>query len=296
MNVSGEVVAIWGAGRGIGRAVAVDLARRGASVAIVARSADEVAAAADEASAVGAAAVPYVADAADPRDVDRVVADFRRRHGRIDAAVVTAGSNGPVGPAWTIEPSEWAETLRANVAVAFNVCRFVVPAMLPRRRGKIVLFGGGGATAPVAALSAYSAAKAAVARFAETLALETASQGIRVNVVAPGFVDTKIHDGAEAAGDAAGEHGRAVQVARVTGAGFVAATLAVELVAFLLSAEAGELTGKLISAQHDDWRSWAGRAAELNALPLYTLRRVDVHTILPLVPALECTALKRGVG
>ena len=295
-----DVVVVWGGGRGIGRAVAVELARRGTTVAIVARSADQVADAAAEASAEGGQATAHVADATRAGDVEGVVEEVCRLHGRIDATVVAAGSNGPVGPAWTIAPHEWAETLRANTIVAFNVCRFVVPKMIPHRRGKIVLFGGGGSTAPVPMLSAYGAAKAAIARFAETLAVETAEHGLQVNVVAPGLVDTTIHEGVVAAGG--GAHGRRVAEARATGIGFVPAALAADLVAFLVSSASGRLTGKLISAAHDDWRSWGERDAELNALPLYTVRRVDAHTVLPLVPALEAavsgtaTATASAVG
>jgi 3-oxoacyl-[acyl-carrier protein] reductase len=108
-----------------------------------------------------------------------------------------------------------------------------------------------------------------------------------VNAVAPGFVDTALQDAVLEAGPLAGAQYDRVLRARENGEGTVPSECAAELTLFLASPASGSLTGKLVSAPHDPWREWAGRSEDMNASPLYTLRRLDPHTL---------GALERGSG
>src|SRR5262249_49667467 len=116
--------------------------------------------------------------------------------------------------------------------------------------------------------------------FAETLAIELQPYNILVNAIAPGPVDTRMQDEILAAGDGAGDEGAEVSALRASG-GFTSPTVAADLSVFLASTDADGLTGRLISAVHDPWRSWAGRGSELSRSPLFTLRRLDPASIRP---------------
>jgi 3-oxoacyl-[acyl-carrier protein] reductase len=119
-------------------------------------------------------------------------------------------------------------------------------------------------------------------RLTETLAEEVRPYNIQVNTLAPGAINTRILEEVLTAGEAAGE-ATLSQAKRQKQSGGDSLEKAVELAVFLASDESGGLTGKLISAQHDPWREWAGKADELNATPMYTLRRLDPFTIKPLL-------------
>lgn len=133
--------------------------------------------------------------------------------------------------------------------------------------------------------SAYATSKAALVRFTETLAVELEPFNIQVNAVAPGAVNTQMLDEVIAAGEKAGrEYHQALERAQTGG---TPVELVCDLILFLASPASGGLTGKLISAPHDPWREWAGKADTLNATPLYTIRRLDPFTIKPLLKFLE---------
>ncbi len=273
-----RIAVVTGAGRGIGREIALALATDGADVVLVARTAAELDQTAAACRRLGAGADVVVGDVAAFSAVEHAVEAAVELHGKVDVAVAAAGVLGPVGPLWEAEPSEWERTLRVNVVGAFHLCRAVVPQMLRRRSGKVLLVAGGGGSTPLPSLSAYASSKAAIVRLAETLAEEVREAGVQVNALAPGPVDTRLLREIEAAGPRAGGHAEWVRDARrrdeLTPIAEVAA-----LARFLASPASGKLTGKLVSARHDRWRDWAGRADELNRSPLYTVRRLDPFTL-----------------
>jgi NAD(P)-dependent dehydrogenase (short-subunit alcohol dehydrogenase family) len=162
-----------------------------------------------------------------------------------------------------------------------------MPHFMQRKQGKIILLGGGGATTPLPNFSSYAASKAGLARLADTLAEELKAFNVQVNVIAPGLVDTQLQDAVLQAGDRAGGLYGKIKNARETGAGTVPPELAAELAVFLASEDSGTLTGKLIAAPYDPWREWTGRGDELNATPMYAIRRLDPFTIKPLIKDIE---------
>jgi NAD(P)-dependent dehydrogenase (short-subunit alcohol dehydrogenase family) len=152
--------------------------------------------------------------------------------------------------------------------------------MIARRQGKIINFSGGGATGPRPNFSAYSASKAAVVRLTETLAEELRPFNVQVNAVAPGAINTGMLEEVLAAGEAAGVELAAAQSRKTQGGTPI--ELAARLVVFLASGASGSLTGKLISAPHDNWQNWGTEdLARLDGSPWYTLRRMDEPTLRP---------------
>ena len=278
-----RVAIITGAGRGIGRATALAFAREGARLVLAARTEHELKETAAACLEAGASARVVVTDVADWDQVQHLVATTVQDAGRVDILVNAAGIYGPIGPTAEIDTSAWTRAVEVNLFGPLYLCRALAPHLMRQRQGKIILLGGGGATAPLPNLSSYAASKAGVARLAETLAEELKPFNVQVNVIAPGLVDTRLQDEVLAAGPRAGALYDKIKRARETGEGAVSPELGASLALFLASPASGKLTGKLIAAPYDPWREWAGRADELNATPLYTLRRLDPFTIKPLI-------------
>ncbi|RJQ30709.1 MAG: SDR family oxidoreductase [Peptococcaceae bacterium] len=270
MKLEGKVAIITGGGRGIGKAVARAFAREGAYPCLVARTAAEVEAAAAE---IGCA-LALTGDVSRLEDVERVVAAVMTRAGRVDVLVNNAGVQPPVGPLWENDPDEWLKTVLINLGGVFLCCRSVLPHMIRRGRGKIINLSGGGAASPRPRFSAYAASKAAVVRLTETLAAELADCNVQVNAIAPGAVNTGMLEEVLAAGAAAGEEALSKALEQLKTGG-VPAWAAAELAVFLASEESGRLTGRLISAVWDEWRSIPERIDRIMAGELYTLRRVS---------------------
>jgi NAD(P)-dependent dehydrogenase (short-subunit alcohol dehydrogenase family) len=264
-------VLISGAGRGIGKRLAMGFAQAGARVALLARSQAELDLAKLEIEQAGGNALRLRADVRDAEQVAAAVDRIRVVFGGLDILIGAAGVQGPIGPLVSTKPAAWAETFATNVIGVQNCCRAVLPHMIERRSGKLVLIACGGAGHPRPNFTAYAASKAAVARFAECLAEEVRDHNVQVNCVAPGgsythMTDEILHAGEDRAG--AREIAEAEQV-RVTGG--IAPEKQIALVLFLASARSNHVSGKLIHV-NDDWR----RFERENMKPeLFTLRRVQ---------------------
>jgi NAD(P)-dependent dehydrogenase (short-subunit alcohol dehydrogenase family) len=281
-RLAGRAALITGASQGLGKAIAAAYVREGASVVICARDAALLEATRTElVELVGVAAVSagqqviaHACDVSRPDAVDALVAAAVAALPALDILVNSAGVYGPKG---RIEDNDWGEWVRAieiDLFGAVLLCRAIVPHLRRRGGGKIIQLSGGGATAPLPRLSAYATAKAAVVRFAETLAHEVAGDRIDVNCIAPGALNTRMLDEVLAAGpDAVGPefYQRAVAQKQSGGAGLDAgAALAV----FLAAPDSDGITGRLLSAVWDPWRDLAEHRDELAASDIYTLRRI----------------------
>ena len=178
---------ITGAGRGIGRAIALAYAREGARLFLAARTERELAETAAACREEGATVQPVVTDVAESNQVRDLVGRAVNEAGQVDILVNPAGIYGPIGPTADVDVEAWTDAVRVNLFGPLYLCRALLPHMLQRRQGKIVLLGGGGATAPLPNFSSYAASKAAVARLADTLAEEVKAFNIQVNVIAPAW-------------------------------------------------------------------------------------------------------------
>jgi len=282
MKLENRVALITGASRGIGRALALGFAGEGVDLALVARTGTDLEKTAGDIRAIGRRALPITADVSVSGAVEQVVEKVLEEFGRIDILVNDAGRQPPIGSLVKCNPEDWVQTIRVNLIGTMLCCRAVLPGMIGRRQGKIINLSGGGATAPRPNFSAYAASKAAVVRLTETLAQEMKEFNIQVNAIAPGAINTKMLEEVLAAGNSAGEVALS-QAKRQKESGGDSLEKVVALAVFFASEESGGLTGKLISAQHDPWREWAGKSDQLNATPLYTIRRLDPFTIKPLL-------------
>jgi len=285
MKLRSRVALITGAGRGIGRAMAEGFAREGADVALVSRTEAELCRTAEAIRAIGRRVLWAPADVSDPASVENLVKTVLSEFGQIDVLINNAGRQLPIGPLVDIETEDWIHTIMVNLVGPMLCCKTVLPGMIEQRRGKIINLSGGGATSPRPNFSAYAASKAAVVRLTETLAEEVKGFNIQVNAIAPGAINTRMLDEVLADRDAAGEVALS-QAEKQKQSGGNSIETVVALAVFLASEESDGLTGKLISAQHDPWREWVGKADELNATPMYTIRRLDPFTIKPLLKEL----------
>jgi len=285
VNLAGRVALVTGSGRGIGRAIALALAQAGADLVLIARTASELAETAEQVQRLGRQSLQCRGDVSRRKDVESAVAQGFGKFGRVDILVNNAALQVPIGPLAENDPEAWIRTVAVNLFGPFHCIQAVLPGMIARKQGKIINVSGGGATAPRANFSAYAASKAALVRLTETLAEELKPYNIQVNAVAPGPVNTRMLDEILGAGPSAGPELEAARKRKQDGG--TPAELVAELVLLLASDASNGLSGKLISAPHDDWRDWGtARIAALADSPWYTLRRMDPHTIRPLLKQL----------
>jgi 3-oxoacyl-[acyl-carrier protein] reductase len=189
VELSGQVALVTGGGRGIGRAIAVELGQAGMRVAVAARTRDQIEATAREIGGLAA-----TVDVTDRAAVEKLVGETEQELGPIDLLVANAGISPSEPSAWEIEPDEWWRVLEVNVLGVYLTCRSVIPGMLDRGRGRIVITGSGSAYLPGSKTTAYPTSKAAVVRFGETLANQLEGR-IPVFPVSPGLVRTEMTEG-----------------------------------------------------------------------------------------------------
>ena len=188
----GRVALVTGAGRGIGRAVALELAVGGAQVALLARSLGELNEAAEAVRVQGGTAVVLQADVGDPEAVAEAAARAEKELGPVDILINNAAVVQPVGPTVTAMPAAWSAAFAINVDAPFHFAQAVLPAMLDRGWGRIANVSSGIADHPAAmvGMNAYAATKAALEAHTLNLAADLAGSGVTVNVYRPGSVDT----------------------------------------------------------------------------------------------------------
>jgi 3-oxoacyl-[acyl-carrier protein] reductase len=274
-SLTGKTALVTGASRGFGEAIARALWSAGASLALLARDGralEEVAASLPDAPTQTVGVFPC--DVGDLASLEAAWAGVAHRFGHVDVLVNNAAVQGPLGPLETLDFAEWKRVFDVDLFAAVRLCQLVIPGMRARGGGKIINVSGGGATGPRPDVTAYAAAKTALVRLGETLAEELKPDRIDVNGVSPGAMNTRMLEETLAAGPTGirGEYAKAVErKQKNTG---VPPEKAAELVVFLASKESDGITGRLIAAVWDDWRSLSGRREELAKTDVYTLRRI----------------------
>jgi NAD(P)-dependent dehydrogenase (short-subunit alcohol dehydrogenase family) len=263
--LAGQVAIVTGGGRGIGRAIAEALARAGMGVAVLARTAEEVAETVALIERAGGRAIETVADVADPDAVGQAVERVERELGPVDLLVNNAAVATPVGPAWEVEPEAWWRTIEVNLRGPFLCARAVLPGMVRRRSGRIVNIVAVAAFNTAPFMSAYGASKAALVSFTDDLAAETREHGISVFAIRPGLVQTRMQDELSAS--------PYVQRRRTgQGPALVPAERAAEAVVFVATGRADGLSGRFIDVTRDDVAELAQRADQIVKDDLLAMR------------------------
>jgi len=274
--LNGRKAIVTGANRGFGLEIARRFIIAGADLALGARDADllEQEAAMLARLAPGRQVIFRHLDVTSPADCESFVKWAINELGYVDVLVNNAGLYGPMGNIETNDWEKWVEAVHINLMGSVLLARAVLGHMKERRRGCIIQVSGGGATNPLPGLSAYAASKAAVVRFAETLALEVKDFGVSVNSIAPGALNTRLLDEVLAAGpDKVGRQFYERSLAQKRDGG-VPLSKGAELAVFLASDTARGITGRLISAVWDHWQEWPNHLDTLAESDLYTLRRI----------------------
>lgn len=276
MKLKNKNVIITGASIGFGKALAEKFLEEGANISICSR--DEVKL--NDTKKELASKFPSnlifskKCDVSVENEVKIFIKQTIEVFNKIDVIVLNAGVNGPFGPFDQIPLDEWKKSIDINLFGVLIPCREIVNHFKENKQGKIIVLSGGGATSPMPNLSAYAASKSAVVRLSETLSKELLQYNIDVNAIAPGALSTRMTQrvldaGPELVGE---DFFKKNKQWKETGA--TPLEFGTDLAVYLASTESNGITGKLISAQWDNWKKLHEYIDVLKHSDIYTLRRI----------------------
>ncbi len=238
MSVDTKIAVVTGASRGIGRAIAQELARRGALVIAAARAANAQPTV-DEIVAAGGKAEVASADMTDSASLEALISGTIARHGRIDILISNAGITRDQ-LMLRMKRADWDDVIATNLTAAFTLCQAALKPMIRQRSGRIVAVSSVVGQTGNAGQANYAASKAGLMGFCKSLAKEVASRNITVNVVAPGLIDTDMTRALTA--NAQTDWAAQIPLGRPGTPADVAAA-----VCFLASDEASYITGQVLA-------------------------------------------------
>ena len=193
-RLAGQVAVVTGAGRGFGRAIAVKLAGEGAAVTLVSRSARELEDVAAEIQRAGGRALVAAADVSNPAQVAQACTAAQQAFGPATLLVSNAGVPGPFGPVWEVDIDKWWNSEAIHIRAPQLLMRNLMPDMVSRRNGRVIVISAVASRITLPFLSAYSVGKAALNKLVEMAAAEAAPHNVQVFAVEPGFVVTQLAD------------------------------------------------------------------------------------------------------
>jgi 3-oxoacyl-[acyl-carrier protein] reductase len=194
MQLKGKVAIVTGAGRGLGRASSLEMAKEGASLVILSRTPSELRETAKTIRASGADVISVKADVSTPRDIERVVDRAIKNFGKIDILMNNAAIIGPVSPLFMIDQEEWDEVMDINLRGPYLLAKAVIPYMIKQSSGKIINVTSGLGEIVMPPFAAYSVTKAGLIHLTKIMAEELEYHNIQVNGLDPGVMDTKMQE------------------------------------------------------------------------------------------------------
>ena len=267
-------ILITGGGSGIGAAVAQELDNENHSVIICGRRELKLRGVAEKSRNIQY----YNCDVSIEKEVLNLRDYVKAKFSHVDVIINCAGGQGAIGRFDKTDSALWEKTFKINTYGTYLITKHFLSLILKSKVKKIINFSGGGAFNSFPNYSAYAVSKAAVVRFSETIADELADKGIKVNCVAPGFVDTEIHNSTMEVGEKiAGKEHYKLTVKKLK-EGSIPIEVVINCVKFLISSAANGITGKTISASFDKWSSeeFQNSIKLINNSDLYTMRRINL--------------------
>jgi 3-oxoacyl-[acyl-carrier protein] reductase len=246
-SLTGKVIIVTGASRGIGAAASVALAKAGATVMLVARNGRMAADVAQDIIESGGRASAASCDVSDYASVEAVVAETEGRFGRIDALVNNAGVIEPIASIADSNPTEWARNVQINLVGAYHPIRAVLPRMIKAGGGTIINVSSGAAIRPLEGWSAYCSAKAGLAMLTQAIMLENTTTGIRVFGFQPGTTDTDMQVTIRASG--------VNVVSKIPRGNLTPVAHPAAAIVYLCTPEADDLNGREFSLRDEPFRA-----------------------------------------
>lgn len=193
-SLTGRTAIVTGASRGIGRAIAIRFADEGANVVLVSRSAETLGDVFEQITRSGGRALVVSVDVTDETAAERIVERAVTEFGGVDILVNNAGGNSFMSPLQSMRFSGWQKTMALNLDSTVRLIQAALPPLTDGGRGSIINVSSIAGLRGVPGMSHYSAAKAAVLSLTQTVAVEVAAQGVRVNALVPGWIETDLTD------------------------------------------------------------------------------------------------------
>lgn len=276
MKAKNKNVIITGGTVGFGKALAEKFLNEGANISICSRNEQQLFDTQSELLSKFPNQIILVkkCDVSIEKDVKEFITYSLDTFKTIHVLILNAGVYGPMGPIETVSLDEWRKSIDINLFGVLLPCRELIPHFKQNKYGKIIVLSGGGATNPMPNLSSYATAKAAVVRLVETLSKELLSYNVDINAIAPGAMLTRMMEqvidaGPEIVGD---EFFKKNQNWKQNGD--TSMELGTNLAVYLSTADSNGVTGKLISAQWDDWKNFGNHLNDLQNSDIYTIRRI----------------------
>ena len=250
MKLTDQTAIVTGGGRGIGKAIALALARAGANVLVCGRHQETLQQTAREIDQLGRRSLAIVTDVSQDNEVEAMVQSALHEFGRLNILVNNAGIVGPTAPITAVTRADWDQTLAVNLTSAFLCARAVLPAMIERGSGKIINISSVAGRMAYALRAPYAVSKWGMIGLTKTLAQEAGPHGIQVNAVLPGptagdrmqtVISRRAHELGQSAAEVEKDYVEATALKRMVDPEHVAA-----MVVFLAASDGDSITGQAI--------------------------------------------------